>query len=184
MRNSSWNTNSSKLLQNWDFFLRMKKHETCFSGWNEWSLDHRVTFHLEILPFGLLLYLEWKGCKVIFRVLRTWLFQGSNISPLAIQVITYIVSPQNFCFLYWNKISNRMLVSCDFPTSRVLLQVFVTSTSKDVSWSHGLLILLPGDAYNMGLSIFILSRASIMSAMRNSEIFGINGSCFPDIMNI
>lgn len=77
-----------------------------------------------------------------------------------------------------------MLVSCDFATGCVLLQVFVTSTSKDVSWSYGLRILLPDDAYNMRLSFFILSPASIMSAMRNSEIFGINGSCFPDIMNI
>lgn len=77
-----------------------------------------------------------------------------------------------------------MLVSCDFATGHVLLQVFITSTSKDVSWSYWLLMLLPGDAYNMGLSIFILSSVSIMSAMRNSEIFGINSSCFPDDMNI
>jgi len=77
-----------------------------------------------------------------------------------------------------------MLVSCDFATGHLLLQVFITSTSKDVSWSYRLLILLRGDAYNMELGIFILLPASITSAMMNSKIFKINDSCFPDVMNI
>lgn len=49
-----------------------------------------------------------------------------------------------------------MIASCDFATGHLLLQVFITSTSKDVSWSYWLLILLPGVAYNVGLIIFPL----------------------------
>lgn len=77
-----------------------------------------------------------------------------------------------------------MLVSCDFAPGHLLLNIFITSTSEDVSWSYWLLILLPGDIYNMELCIFILSPASIISLMENSEIFGINSSCFPEVMNI
>lgn len=77
-----------------------------------------------------------------------------------------------------------MLASCGFATGHLLLQVFITSTSKDVSWSYWLLILLPGDAYNMGLIIFLLSPASVTSAMKSSGMSGINSSCSPDVMNI
>lgn len=81
----------------------------------------------------------------------------------------HIMSPQNFYFINWNRASHRMLVNPGFVTGHLLLQVFITPPSKDVSCSHWLLILLPSDVYNMELSTLILSPASITSAMRNTS---------------
>lgn len=152
------------------------------SRWSESSLNYGVTFHLENLLFGLLFYHEWKRCKVIFKVLRMWLFQGSNTSPLEIQAITYRVFPQNVSFLYWSISATKCLLA--------LILHQATSSCKPL-----LLQLQKMQAGHTGYSFFFLvmhitwyssfssSPASITSARKSSEISGINSSFSPDVMN-